>query len=268
MRRLIHLAICLLVLPACTESDAHLTTVLAGGGVAADGAPTDYTSDASMEGYWMMEQATGADATDGSGNGNTLTAASDGSGPTQSADNQEGTYSADYWDAKYERHYRTDANLSAGFPGKTGVTDSLSVGCWVNVDSNGAKDMVVKYGGSANSYRLFYDSTYFAFALSSNGEAWTTITDDTAITEDGTVWYHVVGVYDNTNDEIEIFVDGSLNVSAVAFSSTMHTGAAEFRLARQGAGLDGHLDEVFVMSRDLSSTEVLEIYTSGLAGGS
>lgn len=259
----------LMVIVGTSFAEEDTSPYIAGSTVSAPAGNTDYTAHANMQAYWMMEQATAADAPDGSGNGNTLTRFSDDSGPTQAADPMQGTYSADFNAANYEGYLRTDANLSASFPGKsTGdVNGSFSLGGWVKVDTDGAKEIAVKFDGSTgSSYRLQYDGTNFSFGVSETGESLTVVTDDTAITEDGTVWYHVVGVYDATNDEIEIFVNGTLNVSAVAFAVDMNTGGVDFRLGKKNTAFDGHMDEMFIMNTDLSSTQVLEIYQHGLAG--
>jgi len=266
--KLRYLLILLLLLPACTESGA-MTTMMLSGGVSGTAAATDYTADGSMEGYWMMEQATGADATDGSGNGNTLTAFSDGSGPTRSADEQEGTYSSDFNSGNTEGFLLADASLSAGFPGKSDVSvpGSFSIGAWFALDVvDQACDGIHKYAGEDGSYRLRYNGEFYEFGISSNGTSINYLTiDDTAIVEDGT-WYHVVGVYDDTANTVEIFVDGYPGTNAAA-DTTMSTGTDNFRLAKQDNAMDGRMDEVFVMSRALGDAEVLEIFTSGLAGG-
>ena len=250
------------------DAIANMNFGIIGGSVPAGGAATDYTSDGSMVSYWMLEQASGATAVDGHANSNDLAASSDGSGPTQSADAIQGTYSQDFNSGDSEYFALADASLSAGFPGKetTGSAGSFSVGCWVKIDTDNVMDIISKDDGNTGSYKLRYNNPFFIFSVTANGYSATTITDNTAITEDGIVWYHVVGVFDNTNDEIEIFVNGTLNVSAVAYVGLIFLGDIEFRLGKKDAIFDGHIDEAFIMSRDLSAAEVLEIYTSGLAG--
>ena len=270
MKKILLPLLCLVLLLFASSSVARMTLPMFVGGVgtAGGGAATDYTSDGSMVSYWMLEQATQSTAVDGHANSNDLAASSDGSGPTQSVDSIQGTYSQDFNSGDYEGFLLADASLSAGFPGKetTGSAGSFSVGCWVKIDIDDVMDIISKNDGNAGSYELVYNNQFFIFTVTPDGYTATTITDDTAITEDGTVWYHVVGVFDNTNDEIEIFVNGTLNVSAVAYVSSIFLGNIDFRLGKKDAIFDGHIDEAFIMSRDLSAAEVLEIYTSGLAG--
>lgn len=234
------------------------------GGGTPTAAATNYTNDANMISYWMMEQATAANATDGAGN-NTLTRFSDGSGPTQSADPQQGSYSGDLNVAWVEGWLLADGSLSASFPGKDvgGSQGSFSLGAWIKMDESNARRIMGKSGtGDEESYDIRFDATNFLFRISANGYSFTTITGGTAITDDGSTWYHVAAVFDTDNNLIYLYLNGSSDAVAVSFTGATMLGTSSFMIGT----FDGHIDEAFIMSRALSSVEVAEIYAHGLAG--
>lgn len=228
----------------------------------------NYTTDANMVSYWYMEQASGDNALDETANNNDLTAASDGSGPTQSATHKQGSYSADLDISAYERYTITDAALSAGFPGKDsgGGTGSFSIGGWFMLDeAAGVRDLIGKAtDGEQMSYQLRINTTpRFYFFMSPSGWNEIGITGGTAVNVAGATWYHVVGVFDTSANYIYLYVNGASDATAVSCTSEVFLGTSDFQVGR----FDGHVDEAFIMSRALSSTEVEEIYTYGLTGG-
>lgn len=251
------------VAPASGATSPYIMGSPGEGGVAPAAGATDFTADASMYGYWMMEQATGADAPDGAGN-NALPHISDASGPTQSADHMEGSYSSDLNVAASDAYLLTNAGMDADFPGKTGgYANSISIGCWVKMDESNVRNIMgISSPGDVCSYQIRFDATNMVFRTSTNGYGWYTITGGTAITDDGSTWYHVVGVFDDTNNLIHIYVNGVSDAVAVAYPTSLFLGAGNFIIGV----LDGHVDECFLMKRVLTPTEILSIYDHGLAG--
>ena len=80
-------------------------------------------------------------------------------------------------------------------------------------------------------------------------------------------WYHIVGVYDGSS--LCTYLNGSLLGSCAAVTGNLHTYDTPVRLGSNGGhdeNLSGLLDEVYVFDRALSSDQVQELYTSGLAG--
>jgi len=224
----------------------------------------NYKLDANMISYWLMEQATAANAPDGM-SANELTKQSDAGGPTRSTDHKEGSYSADLNAGSYDYYSRADANLSAGFPGKDsgGGTGSFSVGAWFMLDASDASLIGKDANGEQMSFRLKISSTpKFYFAVSGNGWGETGITGGTTPNVAGATWYHVVGVFDTTTNLLYLYVNGASDATAVSFTGDIYLGDSELRIGR----FDGHVDEAFIMSRALSASEVEEIYTYGLEG--
>lgn len=236
-------------------------SLIQSGGGAGGAAATNYTADASILSYWMHEQATAGNATDGKGV-NTLSKYSDGSGPDRSSTHIQGSYSSLLDSAgDSEAYLLADANLSSTFPGKstTGHQGSITVGGWFTFVSTNSH-LAEKY----ETFGLECDGDgYIKFWVTANGYSITTVTSTGTVTANGTTWYHVVGVFDTDDNEIRVYIDGEQDATPVAFTNALYRSAEQFVASKYH---DGNIDECFVFTRALSDEEVLEIYTHGLAG--
>ena len=88
----------------------------------------------------------------------------------------------------------------------------------------------------------------------------------------GNVWYHVVGVF-NTSGNAYLYVNGKLDGSSSAFSSSSPTGINQAKIGgfinNNGTTLNpffGRLDDVRIYNRALDQGEILQLYSDGLAG--
>lgn len=241
------------------------------------GGATNYTNDANIISWWMMEEASGT-REDGSANNNDLT---DVETVAQSATHIQGSYSSQFLASSYEVLYRTDANLAPStFPGKstTGNQGAFSVGCWVRVTTTGGSDTTILSKGNIDaadaSFGLMYTGTVVRFWLSSNGwgEIAEVVTGTTTLVQN--TWYHIVGVY--TGSAVQLWLGTEAGSSAqdntaVAWSGSVYRGAGPFTVGAKNAigqaGFPaGQIDEVFIFSDALSGTEIEEIRAHGLAG--
>lgn len=152
------------------------------------------------------------------------------------------------------------------------ITSNLTIDCWVNLDTEATTQFIVgkwNPGGNDRSYALFYNTSAdrFEFQVSSSGTAATTAT--VTATNAGAVstatWYHVVGWFDDTANEINISVNGS-SETATAFASTIENNTSAFAIGSVHGGgsyLDGKCDEVGLWNRVLSAGERTKRYNSG-----
>lgn len=246
--------------------------IVTGGG----GSATNYTQDADIISWWMLEEESGT-RLDGSANDNDLTAKTDGAALGRSATHIQGSYSADFTGTDYEALYRTDAGLAPStFPGKstTGGQGAFSVGGWFYLADTGTERYLIAKGNTASetcSFTLYYDGTNVVFEVSTAGWYSTTITGTTALS--ATTWYHIVGVY--TGAHIQLWLGTAAGASAqdqtaVEFSDTVYRGAGDFligaKLNNGNTPHNGLIDEVFIFSDALNGTEIEEIRAHGLAG--
>lgn len=234
-------------------------------------ATTNYCNDANTKGCWAMEGST--TETDLSSSAEDLTVSTSDTIP-QSTDKKFGTYSRDWESADTE--YLTHAD--GGSTEINGANQAISICGWFKRESDaGVNEIIVSKNSSASNfqYALYVDNSAtdkISFLLSSDGSTTNIATGATATTT-GT-WYHACAVYNDTDQRI--YLNGSLDSNGASnpktYSAGIFNGTAPFAIgAHFPAGsasnyFDGLIDDVIVLNRALSSTEVSEIYNYGIQG--
>jgi hypothetical protein len=166
----------------------------------------DFTDDSDVVALWKFNN----NPNDSKGN-NDLTAVNS---PTyDNSDRREGLYSTDLEHGSQQYLYRADADLDAGFPGKSGTSEqSFSICCWVKLVSIGDPldyGVVTKYiaTGNKRTWALVIrpSTPYPRFLIGYNsGANATTLTFDTALSTG--IWYHIAVVYDASDNGMKIRV--------------------------------------------------------------
>ena len=175
--------------------------------------------------------------------------------------------------AKFETAGSPNEYLSKAEPTSldiNGENQPLSVSCWINreSDSGATEYPVAKYDTTASDrqYALHVPTEdNMAFRLSSDGTA-QEVANSLAIINTGT-WYHIGGVYDDT--DIRIYIDGDLSNNG-ALNPMTYTGgiadkSASFKIgARDPSNYwDGLVDEVRVSDIDRPAAWIKADYNSG-----
>lgn len=138
-------------------------------------------------------------------------------------------------------------------------TVNFSVQAWIKTTYTGAIVPVYKHqGGLFNGYFLAVNDVGLgsiadnrAYFYVSNGITGVSST----IVNDGS-WHQLVGVYDVTNNQTRLYVDGGLE--ATGPRNDMTTNSYIFLVGL--SGLDTYLDEVRVWDHALTLSEVNELY--------
>jgi len=229
----------------------------------------DYSQDANCQLYAEMESvgneivAVGTDLTE------------NGTIP-RDADAKQGSWSRD-WEDDGENDYLThaDGNETDIF----GANQPISMGCWYKrEDETGNPQILINKWdavGGKRQYKLFVANNAGAddditFGLSDNGgnntEAFGATTVPTG------AWTHIVAVYNDT--DMRVYFNGSLDTNGAdnpkAYTAGIHEAAEQFNIGTNHDNsddwADGLIDELFVMDRELTAAEVLDIYTNGFEG--
>jgi len=228
----------------------------------------DYTQDANCMGAWYMNN-NGGDETDRSGEGETLTQAS-GTIPTSA------TVPSGYSGTSRDFEAGDTEHLSHVDEGSTeinGANQAITLAAWVKLESLSADGVAISKWdtGSERQYRLYYESSdsKLYFVLSDNGTNETNCVSNTSFSGD-TDWHHIAAVYNDT--DMRIYIDGSLDSNGAdnpkTYSAGIDNSTSQFRLGADinGNRLDGLLDEVAIFDRELSSTEISNLYNDGISG--
>jgi hypothetical protein len=228
------------------------------------GAPASgFTTDAAMCGYWYMEEATAATRNDGSAKLNHLTQTN---GVVQSATKKQGSFSASFAKASSMKLARTDANLSAGFPGKSGsAAQDMTMGCWVQMATVASNMWAM---GKGENYVLYFNPTNNKFhAELYDGGTYKSAISNATHNQTAT-WKHIVLRFmGTTTKEIALFMDGVKQSTPQTAASGVLTSANDFCIGSAwygGTYWDGLIDEAWIFNRALSDAEILTIFTSGL----
>lgn len=253
-----------------------------GSGVPSGGAGgTDYTDDASCQGAWLFND----NITDESGEGNTLTMVSE-PGYTTTRPSGFSTGKSIHFDGGDDYLYRTDANLSANFPGKNGSGHEqyFACCCWFYKDDSGSADEFLLY----KIWRFFFDEMF------PNDDLKIGIMDDdyeydqpvAYANVSASQWYHVCfsfagagGSGDGTGTYWISTDTGSFgdvrNGTTETFTSIDNVIAGyathNFSIGARDDGsvaefFDGYIYQPIVFTREISGAEALEIYTYGIKG--
>ena len=197
-----------------------------------------------LVGYWKMDE-TASPAVDSSGNGNSGT----------------WTGGAQYYpNGKFNRSIIFDGSgdyVSVTDSASISLTSTITIAAWASPSASlASRALVVKN----NSYRVVTDGSGNPLCQVHDGSSWqTAATSNTALTLN--VMRHVACTYDGSTTSI--YVDGQLTgTSSVTASIGDNANALEFGRDAGGtySDLDGHLDEVRLYSRALSSKEAESLY--------
>ena len=148
--------------------------------------------------------------------------------------------------------------------------DAFSISAWVNINNSGNSIIFSKaINGTSRGYDFQYSpGQKFRFALKNDGSVSNSIRVDTTNTFTGLGWHHVLVTYDGSSlaSGVTIYLDsnsesltiGSDNLSGtIVDSGNVNIGT---RLSVPDP-FDGSLDEISVWNKELSPTEVAEIYS-------
>lgn len=221
---------------------------------------TDYTADGACLGAWLMNETSGTSVATACGS-NTGTA---GAGVTV---NQTGQFGKAY---SFDGTASGDANSSRiTFGTQTYISTAFSIGGWVKVAVAQTDAPFIgrfDFGGSYhhNYYLLQSGSATYKAGMYSNG-AYNEITGGTIDTS----WHHVVFTWNAVDHKQRLYVDGALVTTGSDLGAQTLTNSGDLGLSWDKSSLkvlNGMEDEMFMMSRDLSLSEVQDIFNFGLVG--
>jgi hypothetical protein len=227
--------------------------------------PIDLSSDTNLQGLWCFEN----NLNDSSGKGNNLTASGTISYSTDTLV-QEGTYSSYQTSTNYAS--RTNANLSAAFPGKASTSTTAFTICgWFRAASYSSDAVIASIGNISTTpgFEVFTTASGKLSGKISTGTTAYAITGGTTLQTDTDYWFSLV--WDGNNLNLWLGTSGttvpSKDASPVACTGTMVAGGGGtpgFYLWADATfestyGLDGYLDEIAIFNRGLTDNEVKSV---------
>ena len=158
-------------------------------------------------------------------------------------------------------------------------SSNFSISAWVQFDTshNTAPILSISNSTSNNNRLQLYrtNSNYIQFSLVSDGDG-RTLPAITDTLYGSSTWYHVVvtvGSNNNNYPDFKAYIDGSLSQERTdqdlqAIDLSQYTSSLKLeagRLINQGGSwyLNGRIDDISIWDKELSSTEVSNLYNSG-----
>jgi hypothetical protein len=162
-----------------------------------------------------------------------------------------------------------DMGNNLDFDGST----AFSISFWLNANSVTSVSVPLGKASNASPFNGYWfgitSSGNIRFTLSNDLNAPDWLAIENSATLSTSTWYHVVMTYDGSKDSsgLKVYVDNALNTQTV-ISNTL-TGSISntkpFKLGARTNGFwyNGLVDEISVFNRELTASEVTQLYNSG-----
>lgn len=149
----------------------------------------------------------------------------------------------------------------------------FSVSCWINTNNVTSSNVPLAKAQNLAPFTgywfLIMDTGELRFYLSNDLNSPNYLSVENSITLSTSTWYHCVMTYDGSKSStgLKLYVDNALNTQNV-ISNTL-TGSTSnsrnFKLGARNNGFfyNGLIDEVAVFNKELTPSEVTELYNSG-----
>ena len=210
--------------------------------------------------YWKFDESSG-NASDSVGS-NTLTNNNTATYSTGKINN--GAYCVDASNQYFSRSSANDLRLK----------DDFSISAWFYFDSTGIMWLVDKRSESGQDfsiYALYFSGSNTLALRTTNGSSSSLVDRSVAWTPSTSTWYHIVVTRKASDGSIKFYVNGSQQGSTqTGYTGSLHDNSdLPFYVGRykdsgeNDRDLDGRVDELGMWSRELTSTEVGELYNSG-----
>ena len=223
-------------------------------------APVEDPLSQSLRGYWKLDDGSGTNATDSSGNGNTLAMTGSPSWVT-------GNIGPSALDFSGSGQYLSVADPASGVLDFADGADFSLTG-WFNRDTFTADHTIVakKTDQATNAgYVVWIDASTDTvnFEISDGAD---TYEADSTTTFTSTGWHHFTAVWDD-NRGASVYIDGGLNGNTETSTSSIGdlSNANAFRIGAEsdaGVPFDGKLDDIRIYGYALSADEIKKLYNT------
>ena len=229
-------------------------------GTATVNAPVEDPLSQSLRGYWKLDDGSGTNATDSSGNANTLAM-------TGSPGWVTGNIGPSALDFSGSGQYLSVADPASGVLDFANGADFSLTG-WFNRDTFTADHTIVakKTDQATNAgYVVWIDASTDTVNFEISDGTYTYEADSTT-TFTSTGWHHFTAVWDDSRGA-SVYIDGGLNGSTETSTSSIGdlSNANAFRIGAEsdaGVPFDGKLDDIRVYGYALSADEVKKLYNT------
>ncbi len=162
-------------------------------------------------------------------------------------------------------------NDYVNFTGNLGVTNDLSISLWVNPTILlGTKPCMqsLNFRTFANgSLNIYFNVNKVVYQMKGTNGSFYNQTSITSLTQGN--WYNIIISYNNTTKKADMYINGVKDTSSQIMTFTtcnaldLNNGY-DFGMRQTSVFLIGGIDEIAFFNRQLTSTEVTELYNAGV----
>jgi len=153
------------------------------------------------------------------------------------------------------------------------ITGDLTLEAWIEPDSviyAAQGEIIGKWVATETSYYFAIRDGQLQMRISAIGSDYYNIEETNNANISIDTWYHVVGVYDASEQDIKLYINGVEESTTVTgtIPLSIHIGSANVKIGGWWPGyyFAGIIDEVAIYSRALTAEEIQHHYQDGLHG--
>jgi hypothetical protein len=152
------------------------------------------------------------------------------------------------------------------------MTQDMTISAWINKNDTSGSEMIVEKGLNDDDNYAFYvgdDKLTFEYLDSGGPPTYSSYQEQTGSVTSAGTWYHVVAVFDDTNDKFTFYNNGVESYSTTNTESLYGDQTDDLYIGRQNAAspvyFNGKIDEVKIYNFALTDSQVLTEYNQGKA---
>jgi len=191
----------------------------------------------------------------------------DNTTPSDAVNKQQGARAASFTRSNAESLSCTSPACSEIRPA---AGASVTTGCWARHNAGTYGAITVAYGSGTGGWYLdshFGDPNHDSVAFGVGADSGSTLEVATAnLTMPNDTWRHVVGRFDDTAGQSDIFLNGESATTGAATGFGTQPSTFSLSSSSAGFGWDGQLDECFVATFALTDQEICRICSCGIDG--
>ena len=158
----------------------------------------------------------------------------------------------------------TDDRITVADHTSLDITGDLTIALWIQMHSLGGWKQIFTKGGNGS-----FEQNVYSLSLYNNTIRFFRDDDDSSgLTASGTLnantWYHIAVVFDDSEDNVKIYVNAVEKVSGTQ-DSTTSANSSVLTIGGDADGdyeIDGYMDEVAIWNDALSASEISAVYNS------
>lgn len=159
----------------------------------------------------------------------------------------------------------TDDRITVADHTSLDITGDLTIALWIQMHSLGGWKQIFTKGGNGS-----FEQNVYSLSLYNNTIRFFRDDDDSSgLTASGTLnantWYHIAVVFDDSEDNVKIYVNAVEKASSDDFNSTTSANSSVLTIGGDADGdyeIDGYMDEVAIWNDALSASEISSVYNS------